>query len=128
MPDVAGPLQLVSEGIDGGGDGGLDPGIGTGTHGFGEGEEFVGIWYGLSEAQLLVILEAIRSGIEALGLSHAYSDAAGVVTVSLGLAYLTPQSHQGLGEALRLADVALYLAKEQGRNRVMAKRQEGEAK
>ncbi len=92
------------------------------------GEEFVGIWYGLSEAQLLVILEAIRSGIEALGLSHAYSDAAGVVTVSLGLAYLTPQSHQGLGEALRLADVALYLAKEQGRNRVMAKRQEGEAK
>lgn len=91
------------------------------------GEEFVGIWYGLSEAQLLVILEDIRGGIEALALNHAYSDAAGVVTLSIGLAYLTPQSHQGLGEALRLADVALYLAKEQGRNRVVAKRQEGEA-
>lgn len=87
------------------------------------GEEFVGIWYGLSEEQLLVIMENIRAGIEALALSHVGSDAAAVVTLSLGMAYVTPQSHQSLEDALRLADVALYLAKEQGRNRVVAKRE-----
>jgi diguanylate cyclase (GGDEF)-like protein len=87
------------------------------------GEEFVGVWYGLSEEQLLVVMESIRAGVEALALSHASSDAAKVVTLSLGVAYLTPFPHNGLEDALRLADVALYLAKEQGRNRVVAKRQ-----
>jgi diguanylate cyclase (GGDEF)-like protein len=85
------------------------------------GEEFVGIWYDLNEEQMLGILEKVRSGIEGLGLAHAYSDAAPVVTLSLGLAYLTPQPQQSLEDALRLADVALYLAKEQGRNRVVMK-------
>lgn len=87
------------------------------------GEEFVGIWYGLGETQMLDILESIRADVQALSLNHAYSDAAEVVTISIGMAYLTPKSHQGLEDALRLADVALYLAKEQGRNRVIAKRQ-----
>ena len=48
-----------------------------------------------------------------------------MVTLSIGMAYLTPQPHQSMGDALRLADVALYLAKEQGRNRVVGKRQDG---
>lgn len=86
------------------------------------GEEFVGLWYGIEEAQVLPILEGIRSEIEALALPHVKSEAAGVVTISIGLAYLLPQPHQSLEDALRLADVALYLAKEQGRNRVVAKR------
>lgn len=85
------------------------------------GEEFVGIWYDLNEQQMLGILEKIRSSTEALALAHAYSDAAPVVTLSIGLAYLHPQPHQSLEDALRLADVALYLAKEQGRNRVVCK-------
>ncbi|MBU2156582.1 MAG: GGDEF domain-containing protein [Gammaproteobacteria bacterium] len=89
------------------------------------GEEFVGVWYGLDEVQLLAILQDIRSAIEALGLTHAHSDAAGVVTLSIGMAYLSPYPHQSLSDALRLADVALYLAKEQGRNRVVGKRQDG---
>lgn len=85
------------------------------------GEEFVGVWYNLSEEHMLSILENLRSSIEALGLVHASSDAAPVVTLSIGLAYLTPQPHQSPEDALRLADVALYLAKEQGRNRVVLK-------
>ncbi|MFG0723044.1 diguanylate cyclase [Pseudomonas sp. GLN_6] len=88
------------------------------------GEEFVGVWYGLGEEQLLTILEDIRQAIEALQLEHLRSDAASVVTLSIGMAYLLPQPHQDLGDALRLADVALYLAKEQGRNRVVSKRQD----
>ncbi|MGL4315271.1 MAG: diguanylate cyclase [Pseudomonas sp.] len=86
------------------------------------GEEFVGLWYGIEETQVLPILEGIRGEIEALALPHVKSDTAGVVTISIGLAYLLPQPHQSLEDALRLADVALYLAKEQGRNRVVSKR------
>lgn len=86
------------------------------------GEEFVGLWYGIEEAQAVSLLENIRSEVEALALPHAKSEAAGVVTLSIGLAYLLPQPHQSLEDALRLADVALYLAKEQGRNRVVGKR------
>lgn len=89
------------------------------------GEEFVGLWYGIEETQVLPILEGIRSEIEALALPHVQSEAAGVVTISIGLAYLLPQPHQSLEDALRLADVALYLAKEQGRNRVVSKRPGG---
>ncbi|MEK1906826.1 MAG: GGDEF domain-containing protein [Pseudomonas sp.] len=86
------------------------------------GEEFVGLWYGLDEADILPILDTLRSEIEALGLVHVQSDVAPVVTLSIGLAWLVPQTHQSLEDGLRLADVALYLAKEQGRNRVVSKR------
>ncbi|WP_454254191.1 diguanylate cyclase domain-containing protein [Pseudomonas sp. Marseille-Q8238] len=86
------------------------------------GEEFVGLWYGVNEASIQAILEDIRSAIEGLELAHVKSDAAPVVTLSIGMAYLHPQPHQTLEDALRLADVALYLAKEQGRNRVVGKK------
>ncbi len=85
------------------------------------GEEFVGLWYGLSEAQVMAILERTREQVLALAIEHEKSDAAEVLSISIGLAYLQPQSHQRLEDALRLADVALYLAKEQGRNRVVSK-------
>jgi diguanylate cyclase (GGDEF)-like protein len=71
---------------------------------------------------MLGILETLRSEILALQLPHAHSSAAEVVSISIGLAYLVPQPHQRLEDALRLADVALYLAKEQGRNRVVCKK------
>ena len=64
----------------------------------------------------------MRAEIEALGLAHAHSEVAPVVTISVGLAWLVPEPHQSLEDCLRLADVALYLAKEQGRNRVVSKR------
>ena len=67
------------------------------------------------------ILEKIRSGIAALDLPHAASESGDRVSISIGLAYLEPQPHQSLEDALRLADVALYLAKEQGRNQVVCK-------
>ncbi|WP_171011824.1 diguanylate cyclase [Pseudomonas sp. 2FE] len=86
------------------------------------GEEFVGLWYNLSEEPMQGILERLRSDIIALQLPHAQSDAAAVVSISIGLAYLVPQAHQRLEDTLRLADVALYLAKEQGRDRVVCKK------
>lgn len=86
------------------------------------GEEFVGLWYGLREEDILPILESLRASIQALAVPHEQSEVAPVVTISIGLAYVLPLPHQSLQDALRLADVALYLAKEQGRNRVVLKR------
>jgi len=85
------------------------------------GEEFVGLWYDVSEEHLRAILEKIRTGVAALNLPHAALGPDGRVSISIGLAYVRPQSHQRLEDALRLADVALYLAKEQGRDRVVCK-------
>ena len=45
---------------------------------------------------------AWRAEVEALGLAHAESAVAPVVTLSIGLAWLVPQPHQGLADALRL--------------------------
>ena len=42
----------------------------------------------------------------------------GTITVSLGVAHF-PSFHVDAEQALRLADKALYMAKEQGRNRVV---------
>jgi len=42
----------------------------------------------------------------------------GSVTVSLGVAHY-PSYHEDPQQALRLADKALYMAKEQGRNRTV---------
>lgn len=85
------------------------------------GEEFVGLWYDVSADDMRALLERVRAGVAALDLPHAASDAAPRVSISIGLAYLRPQPGEGIEDALRLADVALYLAKEQGRDRVVCK-------
>lgn len=85
------------------------------------GEEFVGLWVGANSEAMLELAERIRHDIEALAL-HAYSSAAQVVTLSIGVAYWSSPQPNGLEQAQRLADEALYAAKAQGRNCVVLKR------
>ena len=59
----------------------------------------------------------MRSGLEGLAIPHA-ANAAGVLTISAGLAVLDPGHPRSVGEVLKEADEALYRAKRLGRNRV----------
>lgn len=61
--------------------------------------------------------EACRRAVEALEIPHNSSSAANVVTISVGISTLTPETwRQNLSDLLHRADDALYRAKETGRN------------
>ena len=84
------------------------------------GEEFVCL---LPEADMdgtLAKAEYLRQSIEKLAIPHADSDTATVVTISLGVAKLTTSENSDPIDLIRLADLALYEAKAQGRNQVCA--------
>ncbi|MBC8386391.1 MAG: diguanylate cyclase, partial [Gammaproteobacteria bacterium] len=61
------------------------------------------------------VAKQIQKMIVSLAIPHARSTP-GIVTVSLGVASLQPSSQQLPVELLRLADAALYSAKQAGRN------------
>jgi diguanylate cyclase (GGDEF)-like protein len=75
------------------------------------GEEFVVILPGLSAEQACKVAERVRKAVEDL---PAYEAA---VTVSVGVASLTPTAGGSYDELIAMADTALYAAKETGRNR-----------
>jgi diguanylate cyclase (GGDEF)-like protein/PAS domain S-box-containing protein len=76
----------------------------------------------LSEQTLegaLIVSERMREAVQRLGLPHADSED-GVVTISIGAAACPVGDHTDSTDAIRRADRALYTAKAQGRNRVVA--------
>ncbi|MDJ0928604.1 MAG: GGDEF domain-containing protein [Gammaproteobacteria bacterium] len=91
------------------------------------GEEFVLILPGARADHAHLTLSQVVSHVEALNIEHRNSDTAPRVTISAGVAQLTPHetehSPQGL---LQLADEALYTAKSKGRNRVVVAREDRE--
>lgn len=62
--------------------------------------------------------EALRRAIEDLAIPHANADAA-QVTISVGIAVQSPPGASDPDALLRLADAALYHAKDAGRNCVV---------
>ena len=82
------------------------------------GEEFVAILPNTYTEQALIVAESMRKAIAALNLLHAQSSVSSRVTISLGIASLIPTSNNTLEDLIYQADQALYLAKDQGRDRV----------
>ncbi len=82
------------------------------------GEEFALIAPDTDASSALHLAEVIRQSIESLGLPHAKSPF-GKVTVSMGVSVMTPDGSQQPETLIHMADEALYLAKNQGRNRVV---------
>jgi len=77
------------------------------------GEEFLILLPGIDTAAAAQFAERLRRRIAAEVFEHV-----GSVTVSLGVAHY-PTFHEDPLQALRLADKALYMAKEQGRDRTV---------
>jgi diguanylate cyclase (GGDEF)-like protein/PAS domain S-box-containing protein len=82
------------------------------------GEEFALIAADTDAASAKHLAEVIRQSIESFALPHAKSPM-GKVTVSIGVSVMTPEGTQQPEMLIHLADDALYLAKDQGRNRVV---------
>ena len=80
------------------------------------GEEFAAI---LPETDLeggILIAKRMLNTIEALNITHEYSDTARHVTISLGLATIVPSIETNATHLIQSADRALYKAKASGRN------------
>jgi diguanylate cyclase (GGDEF)-like protein len=82
------------------------------------GEEFVVLLPGASADQALATVERLRAEVEAAELAHPASTVGPVVTVSAGVAATVADLEQDPAALLRMADDALYAAKNAGRNRV----------
>lgn len=81
------------------------------------GEEFVAVLPHTGEATAVDLAQRIRQSVQALGLRHESSPTAQSVTVSIGVATVTPQqSANPPDDLLARADTALYEAKHSGRN------------
>jgi len=77
------------------------------------GEEFLMLLPGIDVTNAARVAERLRVQVAA-----EVFEQVGTVTVSLGVAHY-PTYHDDPQQALRLADKALYMAKEQGRNRTV---------
>lgn len=82
------------------------------------GEEFSCILPHTDQAGAIAIAERIRTSIQALEIPHEASNAANVVTISLGVFTGVSGLNNQPSEVIRLADKQLYQAKLKGRNRV----------
>ena len=83
------------------------------------GEEFAIIMAETDASAATNIAENIRHAVESERIDHPYSSVAPVVTVSMGVATLSPGRDQGERDLVEHADQALYQAKTAGRNRVV---------
>jgi len=81
------------------------------------GEEFVALLPDTALEGAMAVAEGIRAAVVTLEIPHAGSRAASQVTVSLGVACMTPEVDKDPDTLLKAADAQLYAAKSEGRNR-----------
>ncbi|MEL7557851.1 diguanylate cyclase [Stutzerimonas chloritidismutans] len=81
------------------------------------GEEFAVLLPDTDEAGALKVAQKLHAAIAQLSIEHHASDAAKIVTLSIGAAVRLPSSTASLEQHLKWADEQLYRAKNEGRNR-----------
>lgn len=84
------------------------------------GEEFIILFSGIEISGLTIKLTEILENIRDLNIHHPNSDIADTITISLGAVLLTPPRDKNelldLTQVINVADKALYLAKDTGRD------------
>jgi diguanylate cyclase (GGDEF)-like protein len=90
------------------------------------GEEFAIILFDVRREHAERIGEEILEAVRQLRIPHADSVAAPVLTISMGVACVTPVARRSWTGLVQLADQALYAAKDGGRNRAVVLEQEYE--
>ena len=83
------------------------------------GEEFAVILPNTDSTGAQLVLEEIRQAVLDLAIAHGFSSIAPTLTISTGFTTAVPSAGNTPEQALRIADNALYLAKLQGRNRIV---------
>ena len=83
------------------------------------GEEFVLLLPDTNLGPALDVAERLRAAVAALAITHRFAPC-GYVTVSIGVACLTPADNDSPDVLLEAADGGLYAAKRNGRNKVWA--------
>ncbi|MBU6467061.1 MAG: diguanylate cyclase, partial [Burkholderiales bacterium] len=73
---------------------------------------------GTDAAGAYLLAQRLVEAVAECGIEHLYSPAARVVTISVGLAVLSPDAHDNFDALFQRADEALYRAKTAGRNQV----------
>ena len=84
------------------------------------GEEFLILLPDVAPEGAIVGMERLRTAIERLAIPHAGRVPPGIMTISIGIAGWDPAVPRNPAQVLEVADVALYAAKQHGRNRVVA--------
>ncbi|MFB2896391.1 diguanylate cyclase domain-containing protein [Aerosakkonemataceae cyanobacterium BLCC-F50] len=84
------------------------------------GEEFAIILPNTPLSGAIYIAEEIQKKVKELAIAHHSSKVSNIVTLSLGVACIIPSIYSSATTLLTCADRALYQAKEQGRDRVLA--------
>lgn len=83
------------------------------------GEEFAVILPATPAMGAMIVAEQLRKAIDSLAIPHAFSDAANVVTMSVGVStYYPNNTNTSYVDLLDSADRGLYRAKNNGRNRI----------
>ena len=84
------------------------------------GEEFTLVLPGVDREGAAKLAEKIRQDVEALMLKHEGSSASDYITLSIGVVCRVPAAESTAEKLVAAADQALYQAKAEGRNRVVA--------
>ena len=81
------------------------------------GEEFAIVLPNTDLAGAMRVAEEIRVRVRGLGIPHSASKIGDIVTLSLGVATTFPSPYKSMSKLIGLADIALYQAKKEGRDR-----------
>ncbi|HEV2676759.1 MAG TPA: diguanylate cyclase [Aliidongia sp.] len=84
------------------------------------GEEFACILPETDQAGAFILAESLRAAVASERIDHHFAPTVDYLTISVGLATVMPDRQREMADLVELADKALYAAKRNGRNVVVA--------